>query len=164
MASTCPACKLPIDSAYVQYKGKKYHPQCHEAMKAAAMAKDAKLAAKASDPDRRKLEELLLRVFDLPELPPNVTKQIEHYHKMYHYDDMFYALYYFYILEGNEPLPEASIGILSYVFNEAMEHRKRLTDAAQANAAFEPRSEDVTIKIQRPKDSFHALSYTIDEL
>lgn len=164
MASSCPACKLPLGPAFIQYKGKKYHPQCHEAMKAAAMAKDAKLAAKIQDPDRKKLEDFLLQVFNLHELPLATIKQIEHFHKTYSYDDMFYALYYFYILEGNDPLPDAHIGILSYVFHEAMEHRKRLAEAAEANMNFESKSEEVTIQIQRPHDGFRILNYTIDEL
>ena len=164
MASTCPACKLPIDPSCISYKGKKYHPQCLEALKAAARAKDAKLAAKASDPERKALEEFLLNIFGLSALPVAVVKQIDQYSKQYTYGDILYALHFYYVLEGNDPASDATIGILPYIYPRAMEHRKRIEAAAKANASFEARSLEATIQIHRPRDGYRALNYTIDEL
>lgn len=164
MASVCPTCKLPVDSSCVSYKSKKYHPACLEALKSAARAKDTKLAAKAADPARKELNAFLLRLWEVPDLPFVLDKQIEQYSKQYSLEDIAYALHFFFELEGNEVPPEPTIGIVPHVMGRALEHRRRINDAAAANASFVPRETCTTIHIRHPSLNGRNLLYSIDEL
>lgn len=164
--TTCPICKLAVSPPCETYKGKKYHSACFETLKAAARAKDAQKSARNSDPDRKLVEDLLLEVFQLSALSPQLIRQIDQYSQQYSFADMFYALRWYFILEDNEPSEDSSptIGILPYIFAEAMEYRQSLDDAAEANATFQPQTADTTVQIHRPANKYRQLGYDMGDL
>lgn len=163
MASVCSVCKIPSE-ALVTVKGKKMCPSCYEAHKASLKAKDAKLAAKFADPDRKAVEQYLLTLWPSDQLPPHISRQLEQQSKVYRYTDILYALRYFYELEENEVPEEISVGIIPYVMKEAMEHKQRMASAAAANASFVATNDINTVIVHRRPSAHQFLGYSVEDL
>ena len=165
MPTICHSCKQPIDSSScVTYKGKKYHPACVAAMKSAARAKDARKAAKSADPARKQLELDICHRWQLSDLPASVSAQVDQLASRYSYEDILYALHFFYDLDEH-PLPDRpSVGIVPYVIDEALEYRGKLAATQQLNASFAPVLESITLQVRRPANTFHTLTYALEDL
>lgn len=164
MAALCPVCKTPTTEALVTVRGKKMCVVCLEAKKSAAKAKDAKLAAKLNDPDRKAIEQFILALWSLDAIPTSVSRQLDLFAPQYRYADMLYALHYFYHLEGKEIPDEPTIGIIPYIIREALAHKRRLASAAEANATFVVDNQPETITIHHRSVPHQFLGYSMEDL
>lgn len=160
----CPVCKVSATEALITVRGKKMCHSCLEAKKEAARAKDAKLAAKLNDPDRKAVEQFILSLWSLDSVPVGIAKQLEQFSKTYRYTDILYALHYFYDLEEREVPSEPTVGILPYIMKEAMAHKHKLEDAAVANASFVADNEPETITVHRRTGAYQPLGYSMEDL
>lgn len=163
MPPNCPSCKKPVDSSGVKYKGKLHHQECYEAMLNAARAKDAKKAVKASDPDRKELEQYLLSAFELEALTPLLRKQIDDLNKKYPYADILYTVRYIIEIDEGDLIQQPSIGLVPYKMDEAMAFKSKLDNAQKANESFSP-SENETIMIRKVKSTYSPYNYDITKL
>lgn len=160
----CPVCKSPTTDALVTVRGKKMCLSCLEAKKEAARAKDAKLAAKLNDPDRKAVEQFIISLWSLDSIPIGIAKQLEQLSKSYRYTDILYALHYFYDLEEHEVPAEPTVGILPYIMKEALAHRQKLETAAAANASFIADNKPQTIVVHHRSGAYQPLGYSMEDL
>lgn len=143
--ATCCYCKQVIEESKVTFQQKSFHPQCLEAykteLKQSAKAKDQRQAAKYSqtasfDPSYSELISYICQLLDLAKPTPLILKQVSDFHlqRGYSYQDIRLALRYFYeFSDGRFDIPSDSIGIVPYVFDEAMDFWALSQDANQYN-------------------------------
>ena len=162
--SLCASCKRPLlDEAQI-WKGKKYHPQCLEAMKQAARAKDAAKSSALQDPDFLRLRGYICSLWRLPELPFTLQKQIQDYRSRgMSLSEIYLDLYYYFGLLHND-LPESpSLYMVERIHREAQDYWAVIQAARDYNQqqALDPTQQEVTIS--KSSTSWPS-RYRIDEL
>lgn len=153
----CAHCGQPLAGDKVAYRSKNYHANCLEQHKsvliASAKAKDTKKAVSLQatfDPDLDRLTKYILLHFQLDSLTPLLSKQINDFHKQrgYSYRDIYLTLRYFYEMcpPPDEEERAPTIGIVPYIYNEAMNFWKLAEEANEYNKNITIHESTVTIR------------------
>lgn len=142
----CAKCGQPITpaSSAVSYRSKSYHSVCFAKVKEQAKNKNAQKAAVVNDPSLQQLTDYLCKLFSLDELSLLLRKQLEDLHdkKGYSWQNIGLAVrYWFELGEGaNEESDQASLGIIPYIYDEAIQFFKNAESAKAHNASFVPQA------------------------
>lgn len=133
----CAKCHQTISppSIAVAYRSKSYCPSCFSALKEQAAKKDKKTSALLNDPDFLDLSFYLCSLFSIQELTPLLRKQLSEYHDERHWSwkSIALAAKYFFELTPHEEIPLVTLGILPYVYEEAMSYYRSLCQAQEFN-------------------------------
>jgi hypothetical protein len=114
----CVYCKETIDKTKDEYQlinNSKYaHKKCIE------------LESKREKTDAEKLDEYIMKLFEVNYVPPMIKKQINQYINEYNYthSGILKSLQYFYEIKGNQidPAYSNSIGIVPYIYQNAYQY------------------------------------------
>ena len=133
----CAKCHQTISppSSAVAYRSKSYCPACFSALKDQAAKKDKKTSALLNDPDFLDLSFYLCSLFSIQELTPLLRKQLSEYHNERHWSwkSIALAAKYFFELSPHDEIQPISLGILPYVYDEAMSYYRSLYQAQEFN-------------------------------
>lgn len=133
----CAKCHQTISppSIAVAYRSKSYCPSCFSALKEQAVKKDQKISAELNDPDFLALSSYLCSLFSITELTPLLRRQLADYHseKRWSWKSIELAARYFFELTPHEEIPLVTLGILPYVYDEAMSYYRSLYQAQEFN-------------------------------
>ena len=150
----CAKCGQPIipASTAVSFRSKPYHPVCFAKVKEQAKNKNAQKAAVVNDPALQQLTDYLCKLFSLSELTPLLRKQLEDLHnqKGYSWQNILFAVrYWFELGEGADEEPEqASLGIIPFVYDEAVQFFKTVELAKEHNASFTPKNQTTVYRYE----------------
>lgn len=127
---------------FVQISTRRYaHRSCH-------LSEDEK--QKEEYADKVKLENYILKLFNLTYIEPRIQKQIQKYveENHYTYSGIQRTLEYFYEVKGNDiAKANGGIGIVPYAYQNAFRYYKDLWEAQQRND-----NKDVTLFIPQIKE------------
>lgn len=134
----CAKCKKEILDTPVKFKGKSYHSSCHAAMIEQAKKKNIAVSAKVNDPAHTVLIQYICSLFSLTNLSPLIAKQLDEFHNQrgYSWESIQLALKYFFELIPHEELETPTIGIVPFIYDEAMQYWETVKEARQANASY----------------------------
>lgn len=123
-----------------QISARRYaHKECAEKHEASKSQEEKDLEA---------LEKYIMRLFDEPYVNARVRKQLKEYKEQYHftYSGILKTLIYFYEIKGNSiEKANGGIGIIPFVYNDALKYYYALYLAKLAN-------ENKNIEIYKPKE------------
>lgn len=123
-----------------QISARRYaHKECAEKYEASKSQEEKDLEA---------LEKYIMRLFDEPYVNARVRKQLKEYKEQYHftYSGILKTLIYFYEIKGNSiEKANGGIGIIPFVYNDALKYYYALYLAKLAN-------ENKNIEIYKPKE------------
>lgn len=135
----CAKCHQTISppSIAVAYRSKSYCPSCFSALKEQAVKKDQKISAELNDPDFLALSSYLCSLFSITELTPLLRRQLADYHsrKTLVMEVHRTRRAVFFELTPHEEIPLVTLGILPYVYEEAMSYYRSLCQAQEFNQA-----------------------------
>lgn len=125
----CPICGEHFDASaepYVMVNKRRYaHKICAES----AQANKTK-----EEEDREILEEYIKELFNLTSITPKIKRQIKVYHEEnnYSYSGMYKTLKYFFEIKNNSvEKANGGIGIIPYVWNDALVYWRSIWEAQQ---------------------------------
>ena len=124
-----------------------YCPSCFNALKASAAARNAKAAASCiSDPEFERLSRYLCGVFSIDGLTPLLRKQLRDFREErgWTWRSIYHAARYFFELVPHDEDPAPTLGILPYIYDEAMSYWGVVRQAEAYNA--KARLNDTTIR------------------
>ena len=151
----CAICNISIlDTNYKTKNRKRYHEECYNKLIDKAEAASKQQAAGIKEGDKEALENYIRSLYNLTDLPYQITKQIENFTSQqgFTYSGIQKTLYYFYELNKNCPESHKStIGIVPYIYDEAKAFFQSLHEASEANKDFNQEEKTVHIKV-KPKD------------
>ena len=140
---TCPFCKEKFNRDkvdFVQISARRYaHPKCYQ---------ESEKNKTQEEKDRENLEAYILKLFNEPYLNARIKKQIKDFQIEYNYtySGMLKTLIYWYEIKGNSTeKANGGIGIIPYVYNDALKYYYTLYLAKLAN-------ENKDIEIYKPKE------------
>lgn len=123
-----------------QISARRYaHKECAEKHEASKSQEEKDLEA---------LEKYIMQLFDEPYVNARVRKQLKEYKEQYHftYSGILKTLIYFYEIKGNSiEKANGGIGIIPFVYNDALKYYYALYLAKLAN-------ENKNIEIYKPKE------------
>ena len=133
----------------VKVNSRRYaHKECADIYQTSLVQEDA---------DKKALKEYICKMFGITEVSQKIEKQIEKYHTEYKYtySGMLKALIYHYEIQHNDiAAANGGVGILPYVYNQALEYYYEIWKNQQANNGFDPADhvqKTVIIKIAPPQ-------------
>lgn len=128
---TCPYCHKKFDRdkiEFVQISAKRYaHPKCYQ---------EKENNKTQEEKDREELESYIIKLFKEPYLNARIKKQIKDFQAEYKYtySGMLKTLIYWYEVKGNSiEKANGGIGIIPYVYKDALNYYYSLYLAAIAN-------------------------------
>lgn len=157
--AVCVYCKSTIEADKATYQQKSFHQACLQAykteLKNAAKSKDAARSKSASlspvyDPDYNELILHLCQLFSIDKPTPLISKQISDLKLQngYSYKNILLALRYHYEFgEGRDAEPNISygLGIVPYVYTEALEFWRLSSEANEYNEGRAIQSATITL-------------------
>lgn len=127
----CPICNQQFDAnttPYVMVNSRRYaHRACAEA---------AEQNKTKEEKDKKQLEEYIKNLFGISSITPKIRKQMDTFHKdnNYSYSGMYKSLKYHYeIKRGSIEKANGGIGIIPYIWNDALVYWRALWEAQQQN-------------------------------
>ena len=150
----CPICQktIPNSDESVFYKKKHYHPDCYQLQL-----------------DKDELCEYICRVFSFKAPGPRVYGQITRFiNQGFTYKGIHLALKYFYeVKHGDIKKANEGIGIVPYVYNDAMQYYSQVAQQ-QEELAKEIGQAVVTTKVttivKKKKEKKPKISYNLEEI
>lgn len=127
----CPICGQQFDAnvePYVMVNARRYaHKAC---------AETAEENKTKEQKDKEILENYIKSLFGISSITPKIRKQIDTFHKEknYSYSGMYKSLKYFFEIKGN-PIEKANggIGIIPWIWDDALKYWRALWEAQQQN-------------------------------
>lgn len=127
----CPICNQQFDAnvePYVMINARRYaHKACAEV---------ADKNKTKEEKDKEQLENYIKNLFGISSITPKIRKQIDTFHKdkNYSYSGMYKTLrYHFEIKKGSLEKANGGIGIIPFVWNDALVYWRALWEAQQQN-------------------------------
>lgn len=131
----CPICNQQFDASvepYVMINARRYaHKAC---------AETAEQSKTKEQKDKELLESYIKSLFGISSISPKIRKQIDTFHKdkNYSYSGMYKSLkYHFEIKKGSIEKANGGIGIIPFVWNDALIYWRALWEAQQQNTGIE---------------------------
>lgn len=125
---------VPVSSA-VSYRSKSYCSECFASLKDKASQKNQKTAGQMNDPAFLALSEYLCGVFRLEGLTPLLQKQLTEFHeeKGWTWESIHKAARYFFSLSNPQGEQPVTLGILPFIYDEAMDYYRTVSTAEEYN-------------------------------
>lgn len=140
----CPICGQQFDAnatPYVMVNSRRYaHKSC---------AETAEKNKTKEQKDKEMLESYIKSLFGISSITPKIRKQIDTFHKdkNYTYSGMYKSLKYHYeIKNGSIEKANGGIGIIPYVWNDALVYWRALWEAQQKNRDVEIKNYVLPVK------------------